>query len=153
MAGLVAWSCATPDAILQVSAPASVVAGSPCTVTVTATASGRVDTIFNSPIRLTSSDSAAILPVVYTFTAADAGSHTFTNAVTLMTPGSQSITATDPNAHSITGTANVAVTATPADRTRLSRSDPRGRKVFELTARQQKLTKRMRYSEDGTAFF
>jgi len=111
MAALVACSCASPVAILQISAPSSVVAGSPFTVTVTALASGRRDTIFNSPIHFTSSDSAAVLPPDYAFTAADAGSHTYTNAVTLMTVGSQSITATDPNAHTITASANVTVTA------------------------------------------
>jgi len=116
MAGLVACGCGSPVAILEISAPSSVVAGSPFTVTVTAMASGRRDTIFNSPIHFTSSDSAAVLPPDYAFTAADAGSHTYTNAVILMTAGSQTIQATDPNAPSITATANVTVTAAPADR-------------------------------------
>jgi len=115
IAGLVAFSCGSPVANLEISAPSSAIAGSPFTVTVTVMADGRRDTIFNSPIRFTSSDSAAVLPSEYTFTAADAGSHTFTNGVTLMTAGSQSIKATDPNAPSITATANVTVTAATTD--------------------------------------
>ena len=103
-------SCGTPTATLVISAPATAVAGSPFTITVTAMDGGRRDTIFNSDVKFTSSDSAASLPAIYTFTAADAGSHTFANGVTLMTSGTQSITATVTVASSITGRANVVVT-------------------------------------------
>ncbi len=72
---------------------------------------GSRDTIINSPIHFTSSDSSAILPADYYFTANDAGSHTFTNGITLMTAGSQSITATVIGASGINGTANVTVSA------------------------------------------
>jgi hypothetical protein len=113
---LAAFGCGSPVANLEISAPSSAVAGSPFTVTVTAMVDGRRDTIFNSPIHFTSSDSAAVLPADYAFTAADAGSHTYTNGVTLMTAGSQTIKATDPNASSITATANVTVTAAATDR-------------------------------------
>jgi hypothetical protein len=116
MALLVAFGCGSPVAILEITAPSSAIAGSPFTVTVTAMVDGRRDTIFNSPIRFTSSDNAAVLPGFYIFTAADAGSHTYTNGVTLMTVGSQTIKATDPNASSITATANVTVTAATTDR-------------------------------------
>ncbi len=115
MAALLACSCASPVAILEMSAPSSVVAGSPFTVTVTAMASGRRDTIFNSPIHFSSSDGAAVLPEDYKFIAADAGSHTFTNAVTLITPGSQSLTVTVPSAHTFTATANIIVTPAPVE--------------------------------------
>jgi hypothetical protein len=81
----------------------------PFTVTVTALANGNIDKIFNMDVHFTSSDSAAALPIDYTFTATDAGSHTFTNGITLMTPGTQTITATATFAHSITGTASVTV--------------------------------------------
>ena len=58
---------------------------------------------------LSSTDSqAAGLPASYTFTAADAGSHTFTNVV-LETAGSQTITATDSVTSTITGSATVNV--------------------------------------------
>lgn len=105
-------SCATPVTILTVSAPSTATAGSPITVTVTALANGNRDKIFNMDVRFSSSDSAAILPNDYTFTAADSGSHTFTGGITFMTPGAQSLTATATFAHSITGTANVTVSAT-----------------------------------------
>jgi hypothetical protein len=75
---------------------------------------GSRDKIINSSIHFTSSDRAAVLPGDYYFTANDAGSHTFTNAVTLMTAGSQSITATAFGASGLNGTANVTVSATTA---------------------------------------
>lgn len=113
MAGLMTLSCGSGHAILQVSAPPSAVAGTPFTVTVTALYNGKPDTVISSPIHFTSSDSAAILPGDYYFNTTDAGSHTFTNGVTLMTPGSQSVTATDVFGTPITGTANIMVSAAP----------------------------------------
>jgi hypothetical protein len=115
MALLVAFGCGSPVANLEISAPSSATAGSPFTVTVTAMVDGRRDTIFNSPIHFTCSDNVAILPADYVFTAADAGSHTFTDGVTLMTAGNESIKATDTIASSITATANVSVTVTTID--------------------------------------
>jgi hypothetical protein len=116
MALLVAFGCGSPVANLEISAPSNAITGTPLTVTVTAMVGGRRDTIFNSPIHFTSSDKAAILPYDYAFIAADAGSHTFINGVTLMTAGSQTIKATDTIASSITATSNVTVTAATTDR-------------------------------------
>jgi len=116
MAGSVAFGCGSPAANLEISVPSSAIVGLPFTVTVTAMVDGRRDTIFNSPIHFTSSDSAAILPADYAFTATDAGSHTFTNGVTMMTAGSQSIKVTDVIASSITATVNFTVTAATTDR-------------------------------------
>jgi hypothetical protein len=110
-AGLVAFGCSSPTANLEISAPSNAVVGSPFSVTVTAMVDGRKNTIFSSPIHFSSSDSAAVLPADYAFTAADAGSHIFTNGVTLMTAGSQNITVTDNIAPSLNATANVTVTA------------------------------------------
>ena len=53
-------------------------------------------------------DAGVVLPADDTFTAADAGVHTFSGAVTLITPGDQTITATD-TASGITRTATVTV--------------------------------------------
>ena len=53
-------------------------------------------------------DPGIILPADYTFTAADAGVHTFSGEVTLITPGDQTVTATD-TASGITRTARVTV--------------------------------------------
>lgn len=113
--GFITLSCGSPVAYFQMSAPASAVAGAPFSVTVTALVEGRRDTVYNTPVHFTSSDSAATLPIDYAFTAADAGSHTFTGIV-LMTAGSQSITVTDVIAASITATANVTVTAADGHR-------------------------------------
>ena len=110
VAGLT-FGCGTPTANLQISAPTSAPAGSSFTVTVTAVVGGSRDGMFNSVIHFTSSDSAAVLPSDYEFTAADAGSHTFSNGITLMTTGNQSIRATDTVASSITATANITVSA------------------------------------------
>jgi hypothetical protein len=116
MAELIAVSCGSGPAILEISAPSSAIAGSPFTITVTAVDDGVRDTMINSAIRFTSSDGAAVLPPAYLFTAADAGSHTFANGVTLMTPGSQRITATCTQITAITGAANVMVSAATTDR-------------------------------------
>jgi hypothetical protein len=111
MAGLTTSGCGTQHATLYLTAPSTAVAGSPFTVTVTAKIGGSPDRVINSPILFTSSDSAAVLPPFYGFTANDAGSHRFTNGVTLMTPGSQTITATIKDASALTATANVLVSA------------------------------------------
>ena len=102
-------SCANPHAILQVTAPSSATAGSPFTMTVTATINGKPDTIINSTVHFTSSDPAADLPPDYPFSRADAGSHTFTNGFTLMTPGNQTISGEIHDAIGIKGSVTVAV--------------------------------------------
>jgi hypothetical protein len=52
--------------------------------------------------------SVLILPAAYTFTAADAGVHTFSGGLTLITPGNQTITATD-TASGMTRTVTVTI--------------------------------------------
>ncbi len=114
VAGLVTFGCGTTPATLHITAPSQAAAGSPFTVTVTAMVGGSRDTVINSSIHFTSSDRAAVLPPDYYFTVQDAGSHTFTNGVTLRTAGSQSITATTNGAPGLNGTANVTVSAVTA---------------------------------------
>ena len=113
VAGLLTFGCGT-HATLVLTAPSGAIAGSPFTVTVTAMVGGMRDTIINSPILFTSSDPAAVLPPFYGFNAKDAGSHTFTDGVILMTPGSQSITATIIGAPGINGTVSLTVSAKTA---------------------------------------
>src|SRR5581483_630953 len=109
--------------------PSPVVAGTPGTFVVTAldSTNGIVPS-YTGTVHFTSSDTSATLPANYTFTAGDAGVHTFTNGATLVTAGSQSITATDVATTSITGaqtgiTVNAAaatsftLTGAPATRT------------------------------------
>jgi len=105
----VSLSCGTPHAVLNFTVPSITIAGSPFTVTVTATIGGQRDTIINSVITFTSSDPAAILPVQYQFTSADRGSHTWANGFVLNTPGNQAISATMFDAKGINGTASIAV--------------------------------------------
>src|SRR5438034_1243942 len=73
---------------------------------------GNVATGYTGTVHFTSSDPQAALPADYTFTAADAGVHTFT--VTLITAGSRSVTATDTASPSITGSATVTVSPAAA---------------------------------------
>ena len=109
--GLMTSGCGTQHATLYLTAPSTALAGTPFTVTVTAMIGNRRDTVINLPILFTSSDSAAILPPFYGFTAQDAGTHTFTNGVALMTPGRQSITATIKDATALTATVDISVSA------------------------------------------
>jgi hypothetical protein len=84
--------------------------GSAHSVTVKALdAYGNVAPGYTGTIHFTSSDGAAVLPANYTFTGGDAGTHKFTNGLTLKTAGSQSVTATDNSHSSITGTQSVTV--------------------------------------------
>jgi hypothetical protein len=98
----------------QVSAPASTTAGVPVTVTVTALdTAGNVSLNYGGTVHFTSSDPQATLPADTTFTATDAGVHTFVGAVTLKTAGSQTVTSTDTAMHTIQG-ASGPVSVSPA---------------------------------------
>ena len=87
---------------LVVSSATPQVAGAAFSATVTAedvfnnTATG-----YSGTVKITSSDSLAVLPTNYVFQESDAGVHSF--SVTLKTAGSQSITATDTTTSLITG--------------------------------------------------
>src|SRR3954469_7349395 len=82
--------------------PASTQAGKNLAFTVSAEdLFGQPAVGYRGTVHFSSSDPQAALPADYTFTAADAGAHTF--AVTLKTAGSQSITATDTVTNSLTG--------------------------------------------------
>ncbi len=110
-AALSLLGCGSP-ATLHLTAPATAVAGSPFNITVSATVGTSPDKEINSPVELKSSDNAAVIyPEYYVFTAADAGSHTFVNGVTLNTLGSQTITANIVGIPGLTATAQVTVTA------------------------------------------
>ena len=88
-------------------------AGSAFSVTLTAKdAYGNTAAGYHGTVHFSSSDSQATLPANYTFTAADSGSHVFTNGITLQTAGNQTVTATDTVTGSITGSATVSVTTT-----------------------------------------
>ncbi len=74
--------------------PSPATAGVAGTFTVTArNADGTTDTAYTGTVHFTSSDPQAVLPADYTFTAADAGVHTF--SATLKTAATQSLMAAD----------------------------------------------------------
>jgi len=93
--------------------PATASAGTASTFTVTVqNPNGTTDTSYTGTVHFTSTDPQAGLPSDYTFTAADAGVHTFT--ATLKTAGTQAINATD-TAHSVNpGGTTTTVTAAAA---------------------------------------
>jgi hypothetical protein len=108
---------------LGLSAPSSPTAGAAFSITVTARdASGKTAANYVGTVHFTSSDAQAMLPADYTFTAADAGVHSF-NGVILKTAGPQSITATD-NAPSGLTVTQSAISVAPAAASRLAISGP-----------------------------
>ncbi len=88
----------SPAAAAQfiLSAPSSVSKGTAFSVTLTVEdAFGNVVIGYVGTVHFTSSDATGILPADYTFTAGDAGVHTFVNKATLKKKGVQTITVTD----------------------------------------------------------
>ena len=93
----------------------STIAGAPLDVTVQALdANGNVVPSYRGTVTFSSGDPAgATLPANYTFTAGDAGQHTFASGAALYTAGTWDITATDISS-GITGSGYVNVIAAPA---------------------------------------
>jgi len=106
---------------LSVSAPSTAAAGAAFSITVTALTSGNsADPNYRGTIHFTSSDLAAVLPGDYTFTAADAGAHTFTSGGTLKTAGNQTVTATDTASSGGATAGSAAVTVSPGAASQLA---------------------------------
>jgi hypothetical protein len=96
-----------------ITAPASVPPGTPFDVTVTALDPyGNTAVNYQGTVTFSTSDTDPdiVLPADYTFTADDHGVHTFSGAVTLSTPGDQTITVTD-TASGMTRTVTVTIVA------------------------------------------
>lgn len=90
--------------------PVNATAGTAFNVTVAAVnSSNQAVTSYTGTAHFTSSDSSAVLPADYTFTADDNGVHTFT--VTLKASGSQSVSIADTTTVGATGQAAVQVNA------------------------------------------
>ncbi len=102
--------------------PSPTTAGVSGTFTVTAKdAYNNVATGYTGTVKFTSTDTKFVSPGNYTFTATDAGAHTFT--VTFKTAGVQSITATDTVTASITGKqSNITVVAAAASQLKVASS-------------------------------
>jgi hypothetical protein len=98
----------------QLSAPANATAGTAFNITVTAVAqSGATATGYTGTVHFTSSDTMAVLPADYTFTATDAGVHTF-SGVMLKKSGTQTVSVADTVNTGVTGSATVSVKAAAA---------------------------------------
>ncbi len=78
---------------LAVAASPSQTAGAAFNVTITAQNTNGTDSSYRGTVHFSTSDVQAGLPANYTYTASDAGSHTF--SLTLKTAGSQSVSAVD----------------------------------------------------------
>jgi hypothetical protein len=104
-----------PSISFVLTLPTALGAGDAATATLTAYDSNyNVATGYTGTVHFTSTDGAATLPVNYTFTGADTGTHTFTNGFTLRTAGGQTVTVTDTLDATITLSRNIIVgPATP----------------------------------------
>ncbi len=114
-------SNATPPvaALFNVTGLSSTTAGSASSFTVTVRDTiGQIATGYTGTIYFSSSDVQAGLPASYTFTAADAGVHSF--SITLKTAGIQSVTARDSTGSLIGTAAGVVVNAAAFSKFRLS---------------------------------
>jgi trimeric autotransporter adhesin len=102
----------TALASFTVTAPASATALTPFSITVTAKdQSNQTIMGYTGTVHVVTSDPNGSVPADYTFVAGDAGSHTFTNAVTLATAASQTVTVNDVADATKTGSATVTVSA------------------------------------------
>jgi hypothetical protein len=103
---------ATAAALVLTGLPPSATAGTPTSLTVAAVDKfGQPALGYRGSVTFTSTDALAALPMAYAFTAVDNGAHAF--AVTLSTPGSQSITVAD-RAGGFTSTSNAILVAAAA---------------------------------------
>jgi hypothetical protein len=117
--GTTSHKLSVPPVAVQPGAPADLAVsglpnpgetGAPLPVTVTAEdAFGNVTTGYLGTVHFTSTDPGAALPNDYTFTSADAGTHTFAGGVTFVHQGTQSVTATDTANSNMTGSDSVAL--------------------------------------------
>jgi hypothetical protein len=93
-------------------APATVTAGVAFDVTLMAVDPfGQVALGYTGTVSFATTDTnpAVVLPAVYTFTAVDHGTHTFTRGYTLVTPGPQTLTTTDTSIATLTGSLVITV--------------------------------------------
>jgi hypothetical protein len=107
-AGIVVQPAAAAQFIL--SAPSSVTLRVAFSLTLTVKdAYGNVVTGYVGRVHFTTSDGTATLPANYTFTAADAGMHTFVKAAILRQKGKSTITVTDAQNSALTATDSISV--------------------------------------------
>jgi len=105
-------STETPTGYTVTGLASTVTAGAIQTITVAAAKDSSVVTSYAGIAHFTSSDPKAVLPADYTYTASDAGQHTF--SVTFKTAGSQSVSIVDAQNANIIGAEAATVTANNA---------------------------------------
>jgi hypothetical protein len=105
---------------LQVNSPTSITAGTALGVTITLLDPyGNLATGYRGTVHFTSSDTGAILPADYTFTAADGGVHAFTG-IQLHTAGTETINLIDTATLALKASTGVTVSPAAASRTAIS---------------------------------
>jgi hypothetical protein len=105
-----------------VTAPSSASSGVAFSVGVAAfDAFGNAKSNYTGIVHFSSTDGAATLPADYTFVLGDAGSHLFSNAVTLQTAGSQTVSVNDTVTTSATGTSGTITVSSPTSTTTITR--------------------------------
>ena len=98
-----------PISSLRITAPSAARAGNSFSITVTALdASNSIKTDYTGTVRLESSDSLAIMPSEYTFSASDRGQKSFT--VKMKTAGNQAVSAID-TVNMVSAAANIEMEA------------------------------------------
>jgi ELWxxDGT repeat protein len=108
------WKVGAVTNAVQLIVPSTTTVGTPFTVTVQAINDfGGIDPNYRGTVHFTSSDGKAALPGDYTFTADDAGSHTFVVQVTLFQAGFQTLTVQDLQQASLTDTQTLLVQPGP----------------------------------------
>jgi ELWxxDGT repeat protein len=113
--GVEVWKVGAVTTGLQLLMDPTVTAGVPFTVTVQALNDfGGIDPNYRGTVQFTSSDGRAALPDDFTFTAGDAGRHTFAG-VTLFAAGPQTLTVGDLSADTLTATGSILVHPGPVD--------------------------------------
>jgi hypothetical protein len=124
---------ASASSLVVAGLPSSTTAGVAQNFTVTAKdAYGNIATGYTGTIHFTSSDTKAVLPANYTFTAADAGVHSF--SATLKTAGSKTVTAADTVTATLTAKATVTVVAAAATHLKVTGSaTATAGKAFSIT--------------------
>ncbi|HEX2062632.1 MAG TPA: invasin domain 3-containing protein, partial [Thermoanaerobaculia bacterium] len=119
---------------LALTAPPSVVAGEPFSITVTARdAAGNPTPAYTGTVRFTSSSTSSTLPANATFTSADNGTRTFSGVI-LRNVGTRTITVTDTSNAALTSTANVRVTGATTTTLASSRNPSPSGASITLTA-------------------
>ena len=139
-----------------VTLPPTSTAGNQLTAVVTALDTfGNTATGYTGVVHFSSSDAGAsvVLPPNYTFASGDAGIHTFSSGVELVTAATQTVTATDAGNGSIKGSATVSVSAASAAHLKVTAPNPTAGVAFTITVTAQDTFNNTAPTYTGTVHF